>query len=181
MKRDTYYRIFKNDEEFISLKNNKEKREELNKINYMTIRDFEEKYIIPLFKKEKGLPLINKNYFLKDDKIIRNLSQISFRLLNYILYSYLFFAKLFTKSNVFDKYKPNDMSWIETLNKSLIILKIELSKKGIDSIEIFMNYIFKDLFTKLKEKKCIDSYEDFIHFEKDLENLIQEKIKESVE
>ena len=33
----------------------------------------------------------------------------------------------------------------------------------------------------MKEKKCIDSYEDFIHFEKDLENLIQEKIKKSVE
>ena len=40
-----------------------------------------------LYEKEKGLPTdIDVNYYLKDNKIIRNLSQISYRLLNYILY-----------------------------------------------------------------------------------------------
>ena len=181
VKRENYYRIFKNDDEIDSLKKNKDKGEKLKEINYMTLKEFKEKYINPLYMKEKGLPQINKNYFFKDNKIIRNLSQISYRLLNYILYSHLFFAKLFTNSNNFDKYKPKDMSWGETLNECFILLKNELSKKGIYSIEIFMNYIFKDLFTKLDKKECINNYEELIDFENSLEILIQEKIKKSAE
>jgi len=56
----------------------------------MTKEEFKEKYIKPLYDKEKGLNKINKDYFLKDNKKIRNLSQISYRLLNYILYSHFF-------------------------------------------------------------------------------------------
>ena len=64
----------------------------------MTLKQFEEKYMNKLYDREKGLPInIDKNYYLRDDKIIRNLSQISYRLLNYILYSHLFFARIFTK------------------------------------------------------------------------------------
>ena len=44
------------------------------------------------------------------------------------------------------------MSWGEIIDKNFILLKNELSKKGIDSIEIFMNFIFKELFEKLYEK-----------------------------
>jgi len=179
--RDNYFRIFKDEDEIDSLKNNKSKKEKLNEINYMTLKKFEEKYISPLYIKEKGLPQIDKNNFFKENKIIRNLSQISYRLLNYILYSHLFFASLLIGTNKFDKYKPKDMKWGKVLNESYIFLKNELSKKGIDSIEIFMNYIFKDLFTKLNEKECIDNYEGLIEFENELETLIQEKIDKSVE
>ena len=95
-----------------------------------------------LYEKEKGLPTdIDKNYYLKDNKILRNLSQISFRKFNYILYSNLFFARIFTKQEIFDKYKPKEMNWGEIINESYILLKKELEKKGINSIEIFMNYI----------------------------------------
>jgi len=176
VKRDNYYRIFKDDDEIYSLKCSKDEKERLNKINYMTLKNFEEEYITPLYVKERGIPQIDQDYFFKDNKIIRNLSQISYRLLNYILYSHLFFAKLLTKSNKFDKYKPKNISWVETLNKSFIFLKNELYKKGIYSIEIFMNYTFNDLFIKLHEKECIDNFEDLIDFENDLENLIEEKI-----
>ena len=182
IKRDNYCRIFKDEEEIESLKRNKDKRDKINKINYMTLKQFEEKYMNKLYEKEKGVPInIDKNYYLRDNKIIRNLSQISYRLLNYILYSHLFFARIFTKNDRFDKYKPKDMSWGEIINKSFILLKNELSKKGIDSIEIFMNYIFKELFEKLHEKNSIDNYKDLIDFEKDLEKLIQEKIGKSIE
>jgi hypothetical protein len=69
------------------------------------------------------------------------------------------------------------MSWVETLNECWIILKNELSKEGIYSIEKFMNYIFVDLFPKLNEKECINNYDEFIEFEDKLELLIQDAIK----
>ena len=179
--RGNYCRIFKDEEEIESLKRNKDKRDIFCKINHMTLKQFEEKHMNKLYYREKGLPNnIDKNYYLRDDKIIRNLSQISYRLLNYILYSHLFFARIFTKNDRFDKYKPKDMSWGEIIDKNFILLKNELSKKGIDSIEIFMNFIFKELFEKLYEKFSIGDYKDLIDFEKDLEKLIQEKIEKSI-
>jgi len=182
IKTDNYYRIFKDEEEIETLKKNKDKRDKLYKINYMTLKQFEEKYMNKLYEKEKGLTInIDKNYYLRDNKIIRNLSQISYRLLKYILYSHLFFVRLFTKKDRFDNFKPKDMSWGEIINKNFILLKKELSKEEIDSIEIFMNYIFKELFEKLQEKNSIDNYKDLIDFEKDLEKLIQEKIGKSIE
>ena len=135
-----------------------------------------------LYEKEKGLPTdIDVNYYLKDNKIIRNLSQISYRLLNYILYSNLFFARIFTRQERFDKYKPKEMSWGEIINESYILLKKELEKKGINSIEIFMNYIFKDLFEKLHEIEIIDEYKKLVDIENELEKLIQEKIEKTYE
>ena len=135
-----------------------------------------------LYEKEKGLPTdIDKNYYLKDNKIIRNLSQISYRKFNYILYSNLFFARIFTKQEIFDKYKPKEMSWGEIINESYILLKKELEKKGINSIEIFKNYIFKDLFEKLHEIEIIDEYKKLVDIENELEKLIQEKMEKTFE
>ena len=176
VKRDKYFRIFKDNEEIETLKKNKDKRKKLEEINYMTLNEFKEKYIQKLFNHEKGLPSIDKNYFKKDNKIIRNLSQISYRLLNYILYSHLFFARILTKTNRYDNYLPKGMNWGETLNECWNQLNHELKNKGINKINIFMNFTFKELFYKLHDREYIDKYDDLFDFEKDLEQLIQEKV-----
>ena len=143
----------------------------------MTIEEFKEQYIRPLYSKEKGLNKVDINNFKKENKIIRNLSQISYRLLNYILYCNLFFAKLFTQSERFDNYLPEGMTWITMIKECFTKLKIELEIKGIKHLEIFMNCVFKDLFDKLHNQECINNYEDLINFEDELEELIQKKSK----
>ena len=174
-----YYRIFKDNEEIKSLKRiNDSKFEELN---YMTIEQFKEQYIRPLYSKEKGLNKIDINNFKKENKIIRNLSQISYRLLNYILYCHLFFAKLFTHSERFDYYLPDGMNWITIIKEWFNKLKVELEKIGIKHLEIFMNCVFKDLFKKLHDQECINNFEDLVKFEDELEKLIQEKCKKAEE
>jgi len=69
------------------------------------------------------------------------------------------------------------MNFAETLYECWIILKNELSKEGIYSIEKFMNYIFVDLFPILNAEEYINNYDKFIEFEDKLELLIQEDIK----
>ena len=175
--RNNYYRIFNDEDDIDELNKNSDTRNMLNKINHMTKKDFKEKYIINLYNKEKGLNEIDANKFKKDNKIIRNLSQISYRLLNYILYCHLFFAGLYTNlDEKFDIYLPKGMNWFNTIYECYILLKKELEKKGIKRIDIFMNIIFKELFNKLHDQECINKYTKLIEFEKELESLIQEKV-----
>ena len=150
-----YFRIFKDNEQIKDLKRMKEYYKKFEKMNYMTMEEFKEKYIRPLYSKENGLNKIDIINFKKENKIIRNLSQISYRLLNYILYCHLFFAKLFTQSEKFDKYLPEGMSWITMIKECFNRLKAELEKKGIKHLEIFMNCVFNDLFDKLHNQECI--------------------------
>jgi len=93
----------------------------------MTLQEFEKKYVYEKFT--------DKNNFKNDKKVIRNLSKVSYRLLNHILYIYLFFAKLITNKNEFDKYLPKGLGWVEILNECWNILNNELLKENIDSIE----------------------------------------------
>ena len=179
IKRDNYIRIFKDKDEIDMLSRNKEKYYKLRDINYMTKEEFKTKYIKPLYNKEKGLNKIDKNNFKKDNKKIRNLSQLSYRLLNYILYSHLFFAKLVTQSDQFNDYLPKGMTWFECIKECFILLNNELEKKGIKKIDIFMNFIFNDLFNVLHSKKCITNFEELIKFENELENLIQDKFNQA--
>jgi hypothetical protein len=99
VKREGYYRIFKNNDEIEELKSNKNLRQKLNEINYMTIEELKKDYIN---KEEKGITSSDEKRFKNDKKIIRNLSQVSYRILNYILYTNLFFAKLLLNKNEFD-------------------------------------------------------------------------------
>ena len=61
-------------------------------INHITLNEYKKRYIEQKdHKKEKGAYIPSSNSdFKSGSKIVRNLSQISFRLLNYILYSHLF-------------------------------------------------------------------------------------------
>ena len=62
----------------------------------MTLEDFQEKLIIKSYKNENGVFIPDINSFKSDKKIVRNLSPISFLILNYILYTYLYFPRIIT-------------------------------------------------------------------------------------
>jgi hypothetical protein len=69
------------------------------------------------------------------------------------------------------------MKWAETLYECWTILKNELLKQNIDSIEKFMSYIFSDLFLILNEEEKIENYESLIKFE----DILELKIKKIIQ
>ena len=177
--RDNYYRILKDKKEIEEIKKNKDKRNLLKEIKYMTLEEYKIKYISGEDKNQKGVFVpTDKNHFKNDNKVTRNLSQISFRLLNYILYIHLFFARIITNNKKdFDIYLPKGMNWIETLNECWNILNNELLKENIDSIDKFISFIFCDIFQILNKQRKIEDYESLIKLEDDLESTIQKAIK----
>ena len=173
IKRENYFRILKTQEE-------KDKEAERNLGNYfcMSLDEFKENYIYKKYREEKGISKSTEEFFKKDSKIIRFLSQVSYRILNFILYSHLFFSRVYNNNKELNQYLPTNMSWMKILSGCWQLLKNELNKIGISSIEIFMNYIFSDLFSVLNQRKTIKFYNTFIDFESKLEKLIQDKIIE---
>ena len=181
VKSDIYFRIFKDE---------KEKEEEHNKdflynfqdrINCITKEEFINKFAKNEFDSEKGITKVKLEHLKRNNKVVRNLSQVSYRLLNFILYSHIFFARLFTDNKKLDDFLPEGqkgkITWMEMLTNCWELLKNELSKYNINNTELFMNYIFCGLFEIMKGKKEIRNYEYLIELEDLLEKYISEKIK----
>ena len=171
VKRENYYRIFKTKEE-----TENDRMINNDKYNCMSLDEFVENYIIKEFEEEKGIQKSDERFFKKDTKIVRSLSPITFRILNFILYSHLLFSKIYNEANSFNKCLPDNMTWINVISDCWTMIKNELNKLGINAIEIFMNYIFSDLFSCLNKNKSLNSYYDLIKLEKVLEEIIQKKI-----
>ena len=171
IKRENYYRILRTEEE---AQYDEEKNGE--KYNSMSLEDFRTNYIITEFESEKGIQKSDEDFFRKDTKIVRSLSQISYRILNYVLYSHLLFSKVYNDTKILDKYLPEKMSWTQIMNECWTMINNELNKLGINSIDLFMNYIFSDLFSALNKHKSITEYYELEEFEKKLDELIQKKI-----
>ena len=174
--RKNYIRILKDDDEIKELKKDQKTASLLREINIMTLKDFIDKHITKTYENEKGILITNENNFRNPNKIIRNLSQVSYRTLNYILYVHLFFARVITDNKIFDQYLPNKMAWVDTIYECWNLLTIELLELKIDSIVEFMYYIFPELFPMLNEQKYIDKYSDLINFENKIDSKISELI-----
>ena len=178
-----FYRIFKNEKELSDF--NSINISTINTINLpsnyelKTLDWFYEKYIKPIYKKEKcGIVKVSKNYFLKNDKKIRNLTQISYRILNFILYSHIFFAEELGFINDIKSYIPDGMTILEVLTKDWELLENELNNNRIRNIRIFMNLIIKDVTNKLKNIEKIRTIDERNEIEGQINEIINKKINE---
>ena len=89
--REGHYRIFKNED--VKYAQMTRYKENDNNIPNLIFDDYINKIIDPIRKKNAiGFNQISKDFFEKQDKDIRKLSNIGYRLLNYIAYTFLFFG-----------------------------------------------------------------------------------------
>ena len=170
VKRNNYFRILSQTEFDYKMKR------DFHDYDYITDTEFKEKYIEDILKDEKGITKSDVNHLKKDNKMVRDLAQVSYRLLNFILYSHLFYARLYNEDKTFDDFLPEKMKWGNLLNQLWILLKMELNNEGVNNTELFMNYIFNDLFKILNESESINEYQKLKLLEKSLNNLILDKI-----
>ena len=177
--REGHYRIFKNLEE---------KKEEFERfkdtdelIPNMLLSNYRNKIIEPILNKSNfGIPKIDKITFIQKNKKIRKLSQVGYRLLNYIFYSHLFFSNCLGYIN--DEFKEKNsfenMSYIYILSTDWNLLKQALFEKGITVIQIFLNLIFDKFSELLKNCGEMKNAEQRNKFEENVEELLNKCYQE---
>ena len=143
-----------------------------------TLQEYIEDIINPILKKEEcGLSIISKEVFKSRNIKIRKLSEIGYRLLNFIIYCHLFFANCYEyiDDDNLKKYLIENMSCIEIIETDWYILKEALKDESIESIEIFMNQIFPKL-SDLIKLNYFSYLEERNKFEESVEDIIKECI-----
>ena len=141
------------------------------------------------YKKDRIDPILEANKFgiIKVDKIdfkninikIRNLSNIGYRILNFILYSYLFYANSlgFISNENIKNYTCDEMTCFDMLEIDWNILKDELRQKGILNMHIFMDIIFDNFYKKVMYCKKLQTLEERNKFEDECEKLLNDSFQ----
>ena len=179
VRRPGHLRIFKDEQQQKTCMNRYGDSSE--NVPNMTYSDYCRDIIKPIMNKNKfGINNVTRDWFLRRDKKVRKLNELSFRILNFILYSHLFFANClgFISDINLDKYLIKDMKCIDIIKKDWEFIQEILQKKGIQSIQIFMNLIFKRLSQLIKNCEYFTSAYLRDNFEEKIEDLINKCLSE---
>ena len=130
-----------------------------------------------------GFNSVDRDYFEKQDKKIRKLSSIGYRLLNFISYSHLFFSYCLEniKNDELNQYLIRTCNILKIIQIDWDFLKEDLQKKNIGSIQIFLNLIFTDLSKLIKTFQITKKDLEREAFENKVEALISQNIKKYLE
>ena len=176
--RKGHLRIFKDDE---IRQKQFGKDDSSENIPNMLIDEYKKEVIDKILDESKfGINKPKKSIFQQFNHTVRNLSTIGYRLLNFILYSHLFYSNClgFISNETLQNFLSDEMTCIQTIETDWKLLKDALQSKGIQSIQIFMNLIFKRLSEKIKNCKEITSMEERDKFEEEVEEMLKESYKE---
>ena len=145
------------------------------------LADYYKETILPKIQEAKfGISKIPKLTFENVNQRVRKLSIVGYRLLNFILYSHVFFSNClgFIKNENMNNYICDGMTCIKMLVTDWNILKDALQSKGIQIIQIFFNMIFNKLAEKLKNCPELKTIEAREQFESEIEIMLEESYKE---
>ena len=179
----TNYRIYKNEE----YKQESERQYWVHNedtIPFKYFRDFEEMVNKEKEKHLKGInnpeANLNLDFFRDNTKEIRTLSQVSYRLLSFVLYCSIFYSH---KANYITKEKLDSLM-IDKKDPILMIrenwkqLKSLLLKQRVDNIIIFMNMIFPKLAELIKNSTSMSQKDERIAFETTINTFVTNSINE---
>ena len=143
----------------------------------MLLQEYKTKIIDPIIEKSiLGINKVSITIFEDNFKNVRKLSYIGYRLLNFILYSHLFYSNClgFISEEKLKNYIVDGMTCLQMIKIDWNLLKDALQSKGIQIIQIFMNLIIPKICEKLKNCKFMKSNEERENFENNIEKLLQD-------
>ena len=173
-----YYRIFKdNNQRNLILRDT---QDIYKNVPNMLFEEYKRVKIDPILEANKyGIIKANKIDFKNINQQVRNLSNIGYRILNFILYSYLFYANClgFISDENIQKYVCDEMTCFDMLEIDWNFIKDELRKKGIFNIQIFMDIIFDNFYQKVISCKNLITLKERDKFEEECDKLLEDSFQ----
>ena len=136
-------------------------------------------------KQIKGLKRVKKNFYLDNDKKVRNISIVTYRILNFIFFSCIYYnTKLgYLKPNDLKNFYysdagKDDESILSIIKDNWNALIKELQKSGIENIQCFLNLIFPEIAKIILENNSsLQRPEERDEFENKCNNVIENAIR----
>ena len=174
--REDHFRLYLNKDKF---NENVFARDEVisNKIPYMFFDEYKKKYIDKYLKTEPtGINKEDISFFIERKNFnIRNMSELTFRILNFILYSFLLISNsldYLSDDLLQNKYTHGDYTCFKCIEKDWELINDILKEKGINNIKSFFNIIFDNLSQYLQKCEKMESSEKRSNFEKKINEYI---------
>ena len=115
-------------------------------MSYMLLRDFKRERIDPLLNRpSQGIGKIGKEKINKTGFNIRNNNELSFRIMNFVIYCHLLMSNILDILNDYDiaYYISEETSCFDIMISNWNKMQELLNQIGINNIKIFMNIIFE--------------------------------------
>ena len=127
-----------------------------------------------------GLRQINLSDFKNNYKKVRNLNNISYRILNFIFYSILYFNNIlgYINDNDIQKYFISGKNISDLLDDIWISLKNLLDSKSINNIKIFINSLFPKINDLIINQEITNTQEKRLNFESQFNDIINNCINQ---
>ena len=126
----------------------------------------------------KGIQIKDMEFqdFLSKDGKVREMNDITYRFMNFILYSFIFYANVIglIGDSYIKNYTFDNVNCFYIIEKDWEIMQTLLDKIP---VELFINLIFEDVIEKLISCPKFNTKEEAINFEKEINDIIIEKIK----
>ena len=153
-------------------------------VDKMSLKEFEKKINNKNNNIKKNISPPIKNIFLFRNDKIREIDELTYRFLNYLLYSFIFYSELIgnIKENIQQKYYIENMNIFEIMEKDWEIMDEIVRNKQIPNIQTFFNIIFTPINEKITNNinKTFHHKEDLINFEKEINEIINEQLNKNV-
>jgi hypothetical protein len=169
-------RVFPNDA-------SKKKYEQNKSFESLTLVEYKKKYVDTFLKqKPKG---IIKGYRYNDFErkdYVTNVHIITYRTLNFILYSYLITAFILNyltekemREFLIENLFPHTLFGV--IKRGWELLDIELKKIGFENVQVFLNMIFENMSTLMNNLGKVDDLDKLNKYEKEVNDLVLDLIK----
>ena len=160
--------------------------------NEKIVGDGTQKYLNQLMKEVeyekninfKGFKKVKFNFFIDQNKSVRNMNNITYRILSYIFYSCIYYCEKigYIQDNELDNFyfidgneKINDIFFI--LKQIWGILIEELLKQGINNIQCFLNMIIPELTDIILEnEKEMKNNNERLEFENSCNQVVEQSL-----
>ena len=150
---------------------------------FKTLEDFKNEYVNQyLIKREKGIISEFRAQDFKSKITVRELNNISYRLMNFILYSYLMGALILNnltkeeaKNYVVENILPETLFGI--IKNDWELLDSSLKDIGIINVQAFINIIFDEIIELMNDFESSNTQDKFDAFERKVNDVINQVLQ----